>query len=146
MTTTVSRDSIPPPTQAPPLRRALHAVLAFLGWVMFVYWWWLVFKRVDPHELRFTAWFVGVSLLVVVLATAAWAWHNLEIFRQRGPRRGVRAAAPKFARDRVGREVSLTSRPEDLQQAAIVTVRLTGASKTYETARAVPPAPRPGPR
>jgi len=106
---------------------------------LFVYWWWLVFQRVSTRELRFTAMFVGLSLVVVVLATAAWAWHNFRIYRRRGPRRSVRAVQPRFARDRVGRAVSLAAPDRDLRRAPVVIVRVAGLGKSYDAAAEVPP-------
>jgi hypothetical protein len=134
-------DSVPPPTQASVFGRIFHTVVALVGWVMFVWWWWIVFQRVSSQELRFTAIFIGVSLVVVVAVTAAWAWHNVQIFRRRGPRKQVRPAAPRFVRDRVGRAVSVTTQGPGLRESPVVLVRIVGLGKSYQAAGAIPPAP-----
>src|SRR6267143_6372455 len=94
-----------PPFQARPVRRAFHTVLALAGWVLFVYWWWLVFRRVTPGEIRFTLLFIGIALAVIVLITAFWALHNRRIFKRKGPRKLVREKMADYSRDSIGRAV-----------------------------------------
>src|SRR2546422_8351912 len=91
-----------PPTQAGPLRRVLHTLVALSGWLLFIYWWWIVFHRVSRSEIQFTLYFVTASLVVIVLATALWARHNVRIYRKRGPRSHLREVAVDLTRDAVG--------------------------------------------
>lgn len=125
-------NSIPPPITAGPARRVFHALLSLAGWALFIYWWWIVFHRVSRHEIRFTLIFIAVSLAAIVLATFAWAWHNLRIFERKGPRRQVRDATSPFSRDGVGRAVTYSAIGPDRRMAPVVYVRLAGDGKRYD--------------
>ena len=122
-----------PPTRGGPVRRAFHTVLALAGWVLFVYWWWLVFRRVSQAEIRSTLLFIAVALVVIVAVTAAWAIHNVWIFRRRGARRHLREVDEDFSRDTVGREVLLPTVPTVCTVAAGVSVRVRAGAKVYAT-------------
>lgn len=128
-----------PPTQASPARRVLHAVIALVGWAVFVYWWWVVFHRVSRHDVQFTVLFVAVALLAIVTITGVWAWHNARIFKRRGARRHVRDVTPDFSRDVVGRAVMLTGAETDRRAAPVVYIRFTAFGKTYQTASGLKP-------
>ncbi len=121
------------PTQAGPLRRAFHTVLAIAGWALFVYWWWLVFRRVGASEIRYTLLFVAIALVVIVALTVAWTLHNVWIFRRRGARRSVRAVTEDFSHDTVGREVLMPTVPDICTVAAVVSVRVRHGAKIYAT-------------
>lgn len=136
--------SLDPPLRAGTARRALHAVIALAGWVLFAHWWWIVFGRVSAREIRFTLLFIAVALVVVVGLTAWWAFHNLRIFRTRqARRRRVCEATPDPPRDGVGREVHLPPPPEDCRTARIVLVRIEDGTKVYVPYETVRPAAGP---
>ena len=124
----------PPLVQAGPLRRVFHSLVALAGWVLFGYWWWLVARRVSAHEVRFTLLVIGIALGVIVLLTAAWALHNIMIFRRRGPRTHLRAVVQDFSHDTVGRSVQLPRLPEDCLTAGFVKVNLQHGAKVYVAA------------
>jgi len=131
--------SIPPPRVAGPARRVLHTLLSTVGWILFAYWWWIVFQRVSRQEMLFTALFVALSLVVIVLVTFAWVWHNVGIFRRRGPRRTAVAVKAEFKTDGVGRPVSFPSGGIDRHSAPIVFVRVEGNHKRYDFSRTMGP-------
>lgn len=151
---THSGNGLRPPTEASPGRRLFHTLIAVAGWCLFVYWWWLVFHRVSPREVRFTVLFIVFSLAIIVMVTAAWAFHNLSIYARRGPRRRIREVRPDFSHDRVGRDVTFQDAADFYRAAPVVYVRVTEQGKTYEargTARAPgdafpPVAPEPSPQ
>jgi hypothetical protein len=120
------------PQQAEPSRRALHAVIAIAGWIVFGYWWWLVFRRVNATEVRYTVWFLGVALFVIVLVTALWALHNKMLFRRLGPRTKLRDVAEDFSRDTVGRPVDMPAVPEECLTADVIVIRIEGHTKVYQ--------------
>jgi hypothetical protein len=124
------------PVLAGPIRRVVHTLVALAGWVLFGYWWWLVARRVSEHEIRFTVVLIAIALLVIVSLTAAWAMHNLRIFRARGPRLGLRAVTQDLSHDTVGREVRLPSVPDACRSASVVKVRLEAGVKVYVPAAA----------
>lgn len=119
------------PSQAGAGRRVFHTLIALAGWVLFVYWWWLVFRRVDGDEIRSTLIFIALTLTAIVLLTVIWALHNARIFRARGPRRQVRAVTPDFSHDSIGRPVELPAVPEECLSAGIVEVVIRGEAKVY---------------
>lgn len=137
-------NGVRPPVEAGPGRRVFHTLLAVAGWVLFGYWWWLVFHRVSGQEVRFTALFIAFSLAIIVLVTAAWAFHNLSIYARRGPRKRIREVRPDFSHDRVGRDVTFRD-AASLQRAAVVYVGLGETGKVYEARGAVRPAASPAP-
>ena len=129
---------IPPPIEAGPARKVLHGLITLVGWLVFLYWWWLVFQRVSRQEVRFTALFIAISLAIIVLATLIWAWHNLRISRRRGPRKHNRETQPDFSHDGVGRNVLYPLGGVDLKTAPVVRVRFVESGKRYEFVRNVP--------
>lgn len=147
-----------PPMEAGPGRRLFHTLIAIGGWCLFIYWWWLVFHRVSAREVRFTVVFIVFSLAVIVMVTAAWAFHNLSIYARRGPRRRNREVRPDFSHDRVGRDVTFRDAADLYRTAPVVYVAVTAKGKTYEargTARltggtappsAAPEVRQPGPQ
>ena len=120
------------PIEAGPARRVLHTVIAAAGWALFTYWWWLVFRRVNETEVRYTLWFIAIALIVVVFVTALWAVHNLRMFRRRGPRTKVREVQEDFSRDSVGRPVTMPEVPEECFTADVVVVRIADGTKFYD--------------
>jgi hypothetical protein len=137
-TMTSDHRHITPPFLAGPARRALHTVVAVAGWVLFIYWWWIVARRVGQGEIRSTVLFIVISLAVIVLLTIVWAFHNKRISDVRGPRAKVRTVTPDFSHDGIGRVVEY--RATDRQTAPIVYVRLEQGAKVYTTAPPVEPA------
>lgn len=121
----------PFPIEASRPRQLLHALVAVAGWCLFVWWWWIVFQRVSRAEIRFTLWFIGLSLAIIVLLTLLWVVHNRRIFAKRTARLNVRDEVPAVTRDTIGRELQMPSLPTEYQTAAIVRVSLEGDVKRY---------------
>ena len=120
------------PLEAGPVRRVVHSLLALAGWVVFVYWWWLVFRRVNATEVRYTLWFIAIALVVIVFVTMLWAVHNVRLFRKRGPRTQPRQVREDFSHDTVGRPVNMPAVPTDCLTAGIIVVRIEGDAKVYQ--------------
>lgn len=119
------------PTLASPGRRLFHLLIALGGWALFVYWWWLVLGRLDPAHVRFTVVFILGTLASCVLLTVGWVFHNLRIFRRKGPRLRVPPSSYEFERDRLGRELRFASPGERLRASPVVEIRLERDGKTY---------------
>jgi len=129
------------PVHAGPLRSVFHTLIALARWVLFGYWWWLVSRRVSGQEIRFTLVMIAIALAVILLLTAVWVLHNLQIFRARGPRMNLRVVKEDFSHDTVGRNVRFPAVPEDCLSAAVVRVRLHEGMKVYVPG-ALPGGPR----
>lgn len=119
------------PIHGSPARRAFHAVLALAGWVLFVWWWVIVLGRVSALEVRFTLWFLVISLAAIVLVTALWAVHNLRLVRRKTARTHVREVTPDQSRDTVGRPLGFPAVPEECRAASLIVVRIEDGSKVY---------------
>lgn len=125
---------IRPPTEASRGRQILHTAIALLGWAVFGYWWTVVYARVSGSEIRFTVIFVLVSLVLSIAITGLWVFHNLSIFRRKGPRTGVREAVLDYSHDPLGRPVTFESTPELLMRAPAVRVRVDANGKSFRPA------------
>ncbi len=132
--TTDPRAHIRPPTEASRGRRILHALIALAGWALFGYWWTVVYARVSSSEVRFTVIFVLVASVISVAVTGLWVFHNLSIFRRKGPRKGVRDVVLDYSHDPLGRPVTFESTPEALLKAPAVRVRVDANGKSFRAA------------
>lgn len=119
------------PRRAGPVRRAFHSVVALAGWVLFIYWWWLVLQHVTRTEVRFTLWFIAIALAVIVVATMLWSFHNVRLFRRKGARTQVRVVNQDASHDSIGRLVGMPAVPEECRTASLVVVRIEDGSKVY---------------
>ena len=131
-----SPPNIRAPLEAPPARQFLHGVLAAAGWVLFVWWWWIVLQDVTPSQVRFTSWFLLISLVIIASVTALWASHNQRIHQAKGARQGLPEVREDFSRDVLGRPVEYPTSLEECQTAAIIIVRLEEGRKIYQAAAA----------
>jgi hypothetical protein len=120
------------PLEAPPARQFLHGVFAAAGWVLFVWWWWIVLQRVSVFEVRFTVWFLVISLVIIAGVTALWAVHNQRIFQRKGARMGLPIVEEDHSRDVLGRPVEFTTSLEDCLTASVIVVRLEEGRKVYQ--------------
>jgi hypothetical protein len=115
------------------LRRIAHLALAFAGWFVFSWWWWLVIGRVSRDEVRYTVLFVGLTLVVCVGLTGLWAFHNLRLFRRRGPRTHVRTTSESYTHDRRGREIEFEAPLERLRLEPQVWITIDEDRKRYDS-------------
>ena len=122
------------PLEAPPARQFLHGVLAASGWVLFVWWWWIVLQDVTPAQVRFTTWFLVISLVIIASVTSLWAAHNQRIHQAKGARMGLPEVHEDFSRDVLGRPVEFPTSRDECQTASIVIVRLENGRKLYQAA------------
>jgi hypothetical protein len=111
--------------------RVLHGLIALAGWVLFIYWWWLVFRRVSPHEIRFTLIFLPVAAAVIVAITTFWVFHNRSLFRRRNARVRAIEASSAVKVDAVGRRVRFAESRQTLAQSALVRVQMEQGEKVY---------------
>lgn len=86
-------------------RHVLHAVVAVLLWVVFVYYWRIVFQQPMNPDTRTALIWLSVLTLVATLGLAAWVLHNILIYRRVGTRRKRRREAPGPTRDYLGRRI-----------------------------------------
>lgn len=118
-------------TEARPARRVLHAFMALAGWVLFVYWWWIVFRRVSEHEIRFTLLFLAVALAIIVVVTVFWVVHNRTIFARKGARKKPVESLSFVKRDSTGRRVRFAEPRETLMGSSLVRIEVQETEKVY---------------
>jgi glucan phosphoethanolaminetransferase (alkaline phosphatase superfamily) len=111
--------------------RLLHLLLALAGWVLFVYWWLIVFRRVTPGEIRFTLIFLAVAAAVIVLVTAFWVFHNKSMFRRRNLRLRAIESSNAVKHDSIGRRVRFAESRDILAESALVRVQMEAGEKVY---------------
>lgn len=131
MTTTSS--SRQRPLESGPVRQALHTLFTIAGWCLFLWWWYLVLQRVSRAEIEFTGWFIALSLAVIVLTTALWAFHNVRIFRRKGPRQKLREVATDLTHDSVGRPVYMPIVADECLTSREIVIRIEDGKKVYRT-------------
>lgn len=86
-----------------PLRRIVHLLALLAGWALFFYWWYEV--AVQDWNRTQVALIIFVTLLVAPAITVGWVLHNLNLFRRKGPRLGVRKVPLEYPCDWNGREI-----------------------------------------
>ena len=118
-----------PPTTHPlsPLARLSHLLVVVLGWVGFVWLWWLVAAR--PWESTYLVWLILGSLILMPLLTGVWVLHNRSIYQRKGERLAVATADASYAQDWHGRAVQADW--QALQHSRHVVVSVDGAHKRY---------------
>jgi hypothetical protein len=107
-----------------------HLVVAIAGWALFVYWWAIVLGRTGASEMRFTGWFLALSLFAVLLVTGAWVAHNTHLYRARNARKQVRRLRVSFHQDTLGRSVQAED-DQSLTRAAFIRIVVDGGRKRY---------------
>ena len=117
--------------EAHPARRALHHLMALAGWILFVYWWWIVFQRVSETEIRFTLVFIALALAFVVLITVFWVLHNRAIWKRKGPRRKPIESPGFVKRDSLGRRVRFAESRQKMLESSLVRVDVEQTEKVY---------------
>jgi hypothetical protein len=117
-------------------QRLLHLAAVALGWSLFVWGWYDVLGQ--PWDTTALRWLVLGSLVVLPAMTAAWIFHNVGIYRRKGPRTGVRPVDATYAHDWNGRPVAADFTA--LADASIVVIDIEGERKVYRSGgvRAVP--------
>jgi len=119
--------------------------VALAGWALYIWWWILVLGRLDHHQVRLTLIFIGVTLLVCVTLTALWTFHNLRIFRHKGPRTRVREADEAYVRDQLGRSLAFKGSEQQLRNDPVVVVRMEHEGKVYRPSTAPQSRTEPSP-
>ncbi|HET9233720.1 MAG TPA: hypothetical protein VFP10_06250 [Candidatus Eisenbacteria bacterium] len=120
-----------PEVEASRGRRFLHLLISLAGWVLFVYWWILVFRRVTPQEIRFTLIFLAVAGVVIVAVTAFWVFHNKSLFRKRNARVKPVESESSVKQDAIGRRIRFADSRDALVDSAIVRVQMDTREKVY---------------
>jgi hypothetical protein len=110
--------------------QVLHTLVVSAAWVLFVWFWIQVIDRTPVGTMIVSAVIVGVSLTTTVALTSLWIYHNLRIFRKKGPRRSVPPVTAEYRSDFLGRR--LTAEWGELQRAALIRISAGPGIKVYQ--------------
>ncbi len=110
------------------LRQTIHAVVAVLLWVVFVFYWAIVFRQPMNPDTKTALVTLGVLTLLSALFLVAWIFHNVLIRRRFGERRRRRRNASEPTRDYLGRRIIMEN-AERLRRSNHIQVEL--ARSTY---------------
>jgi hypothetical protein len=104
------------------------------GWTLFIYWWRVVLTEDQPDALLRLLAAIGIFIVLLLIGTAVWIWHNRRLARRGNRGLATRYRVRSYERDALGREVSLPLQ-DGVHQASVLTVNATDARKTYREVR-----------
>lgn len=111
-------------------------ILLGLLWLNFVFFW----RRVNPQSTDAITSFTYLGGLVFVYAAvlAAWIYHNLFIWRKKGPRRKVRQVPELITQDSLQRDIL---RETDLEAGQEIQVTVVDGRKLFTDRAGTTPPP-----
>ena len=114
-------------------------VLVSLLWLGFLAGWWRVAARTPTREIVHSVASLGLLTSVYGALLAGWIYHNIRIYRRKGPRRSPRLLSPDLTRDGLGRRFRQET---DILRQQHIEIRLQGETKVLQAA--TPQASVPG--
>ena len=112
----------------------VQIIVAIIGWAVFIYLWYLTLAHkvigFRPY-LELAA--IVLTAVAVVAVTQWWVWHNLQIWRRKGPRKQVTVADYDFSQDWLGRSVDADW--QSLKNNDLITVTAEDGAKIYRSGR-----------
>jgi hypothetical protein len=115
------------------LRTLVHGAIALAAWGVFVWAWYIVFYKRTAQQTLQGLMVLGVFLAGMNVITLIWVWHNLRLYRRKGPRRAVPVVREDWSADFFGRRIS--SEWAAIREADIVDVTVTEVDKVYSIVR-----------
>jgi len=122
-----------PERHSPPLtllQKVGHFLLVLAGWVLFIWMWTLVVAR--PWDSGPLVLLVVLSIIAAPLITLLWIFHNMGIYKRKGPRKGMREVKPVYDVDWTGREV--TADWDALSRSRVIVIEIDEFGKNYRVA------------
>lgn len=116
------------------IRLVIQVLVAVIGWVVFIYLWYvtLAYRVIGLRPyLELAA--IALTALVVIVITQYWVWHNVRIWRRKGPRKNVTIAEFDFSRDWLGRSVNADW--QSLKGDSLINIIIEDGAKIYRPER-----------
>jgi hypothetical protein len=110
------------------LRHFVHAVVAALLWVVFIYYWRIVFRQPMNPDTRTALMTLAILTFATTVYLSGWVVHNIQIHRRVRSRRQRRRETPGPTRDYLGRRIVLGD-TERLRRAHHIEVDVFRASR-----------------
>lgn len=120
-------------SHSPPLRwwqKVGHFLMVVLGWVLFIWFWHLAAG--EPWDSAPLMFLIIGAIIVSPLVTLFWIFHNMGIYKRKGPRKGMADVKPYYDVDWSGREV--TADWATLANARVVVIEIDEFGKNYRVA------------
>lgn len=118
---------------SPPLRwwqKVGHVLGVILGWVLFIWFWHLASG--EPWDSAPLMFLIIGAIIVSPLVTLFWIFHNMGIYKRKGPRKGMADIQPYYDVDWSGREI--TADWATLANARVVVIEIDEFGKNYRVA------------
>ena len=118
---------------SPPLtlrQKVGHVLFVILGWVLFIWFWHIAAG--EPWDSAPLMFLIIGSIIVSPLVTLFWIFHNMGIYKRKGPRKGMANVQPFYDVDWSGREV--TADWAALTSARVVVIEVDEFGKNYRVA------------
>jgi hypothetical protein len=112
-------------------RSLLVNSLLVLLWLSFLFLWKLANRVTGISEVLASVGFLGGMIAVYGAVLAVWVYHNIRIWRQKGPRRGLRQISEEVGRDVLSRDILPTV---DLKREQDIEVSVEGNYKVFTSA------------
>lgn len=127
------------------IRQLLHAIVAILMWVVFVYYWSLVVRRPMNPDTKMALAALAILTLVTTVGLCIWIYHNIRLHRKFRGRRRERRGAELPTEDYLGRPLIIANLSE-IQQARSIDVVVVGGwiNGKYVEQKAFKPTPTTG--
>jgi hypothetical protein len=116
-------------------------IMLGLLWVSFLLFWVYVYASTASRDMSDSVSYLGVMLAGYGIALAAWVYHNVRIWRKKGPRRGGREVSDVVTRDSLRRVILHGS---DVKLGRDIRVTVEGASKLFSDRSGLGISPTPG--
>jgi hypothetical protein len=122
------------PERTPPklslIQKIGHFLLVVLGWITFIWMWSLVVSR--PQDNSMIVLLVVGSFIISPVITFLWVFHNMGIYKRKGPRVGSKEIPHAYEHDWAGRKI--TADWEELKRARVVVIEIDEFGKNYVAA------------
>lgn len=118
------------------LKGLFHTLLTVLTWILFAYWWKKVVPQVSPEDASTAFLVIFLTVVVTSVLTLLWVRHNVNIFRKKGPRKGLPPVSEERSADHLGRRIAHPGY-DFLKGSQVVVVSREGDLKNFEIPQSV---------
>ena len=112
-------------------RSSVANFLLGLLWLNFLVLWLIVRQATGAREAIDSVGLLGATIGVYIALLAGWIYHNIQIWRRKGPRTGLRPVSDNVKRDKLSREILPTVELKSNQE---ITVSVRGNHKVFGAA------------
>ena len=123
------------PVGATSIRALVQLMLVVIGWFIFLWAWVSVMRFTALETVVSTIILLATLALVIEVINLLWIWHNVNIFKKKGPRKGVPQVRYEFQGDFLGRRQDADW--QNLREEALIIVGFDDERKVFTPGGAV---------